>query len=296
MLRNILFCAALIIALHSPALAQQPAVQGPAPGGQEYTFANPMPQSMLGMMYSDRPMRASSPYTVGPGHFQVETIVFSYLWDDNSIERERISIGNTLFRAGIMRDLEASVTIEPLNWEWLDNGIREDEFGLGDTEVRAKFHVLGPNYPQRKLSVGDAAMAISPYFTLPTGTDDFGLDRMSFGVDLPIYVNLEGEFVLGLTPGAAYIPEGDVFADEDDEYLRVSNALALFYPLSPELIGFAEFYARANTEEWSDWEGSADVGVMYYLMPDVQLNAAAYIGGTDEAPDITLLFGFAMRF
>ncbi len=295
MLRNILFCAAFIIALHSPALAQQPAAQGPAPGGQAYTFANPMPQSMLGMMYSDRPMRASSPYTVGPGRFQVETIVFSYLWDDNSIERERISIGNTLFRAGIMRDLEASVTINPLNWEWLDNGIREDEFGLGDTEVRAKYHVLGPNYPQSKLAVGDAAMAISPYFTLPTGTDDFGLDRMSFGVDLPIYVNLEGEFFLGMTPGAAYIPEGNVFGDEDDEYLSVSNALALFYPFSPEMIGFVEFYARANTEEWSDWEGSGDVGVMYYLMPDVQLNAAAYIGGTDEAPDITFLFGFALR-
>jgi len=241
-------------------------------------------------------MRAFSPYTVAPGHFQLETIVFSYLWDDNRIDRERVSIGNTLFRFGLQNDLEASVTIEPLNWEWRDNGIDEDDFGLGDTEVRLKYFVLGTNNPQKRLSVGEAAMAISPFFTLPTGTDDFGLDRMSFGVDLPIYVNLEGMFVLGLTPALAYIPEGDVFGDEDDEYLRVSNALALFYPFQPDMTAFVEFFARANTEEWSDWEGSMDVGVMYQLMPDVHLHAAAYIGATDEAPDLTLLFGFAWRF
>ncbi|MFY9398720.1 MAG: transporter, partial [Desulfomonilia bacterium] len=258
------FIAALAITLciAVPARAQ-------APLGGEYTVGNPMPSSMMGIMYTDRPMRTLSPYTVAPGHLQLETYALSYLWNENSLERERLGIGNTLFRAGLARDLEASITIEPLIWEWLDNGTDRDEFGLGDTEVRLKYHLYGPNYPRSRLPVGESAVAISPFFTLPTGTDDFGLDHMSFGVDLPIYINLEGMFFFGLTPSVAYIPEGDVFADEDDEYLRLSNALALFLPFHPSMTAFAEFFARVNTEEWSDWEGSMDIGLMYGLTPDI---------------------------
>lgn len=291
MRRKIVFTAALVTVLCIAASAQ-----AQAPSGGEYTLGNPMPSSMIGMMYTDRPMRTLSPYTVAPGHFQVETYVLSYLWDENGVERKRLGIGNTLFRAGLARDLEVGITIEPLIWEWLDNGTDRDEFGLGDTEVRLKYHVFGPNYPRSRLPVGESAVAISPFFTLPTGTDDFGLDRMSFGVDLPIYINLEGIFIFGLTPSLAYIPEGDVFGDEDDDYLRVSNALALFFPFHPDMTAFTEFFARANTEEWSDWEGSMDVGLLYGLTPDIHLHTAASFGVTDEAPDLTLLLGFALRF
>ncbi|HPX49765.1 MAG TPA: transporter [Deltaproteobacteria bacterium] len=291
MLRNIIYGAAFIIVLFiaTPVQAQQPA-------GQDYTFGNPMPLSQLGLMYTDRPMRAKSPFTVGPGRFQVETSVFSYLWDDNHFKRERISIGDTTLRVGFAKNLEAGVTIEPLIWQWLKNGVREDDFGLGDTEFRLKYHVYGPNYPQTMLPQGESALAVAPFFTLPTGTDDFGLDRMSFGVEVPIYFNVGGPFTVGLTPGIAYIPEGDVFGDEDDEYIRVSNALALFYPFQSDLAGFVEFFARARTEEWSDWEGSMDGGILYQLTHEVQLNASLSFGLTDEAPDFTTQFGFAWRF
>ena len=112
MLRNIIYGAAFIIVLFiaTPVQAQQPA-------GQDYTFGNPMPLSQLGLMYTDRPMRAKSPFTVGPGRFQVETSVFSYLWDDNHFKRERISIGDTTLRVGFAKNLEAGVTIEPLIWQ-----------------------------------------------------------------------------------------------------------------------------------------------------------------------------------
>lgn len=291
MLRKTIYSAAFIIALcaAAPAEAQQSA-------GQDYTFGNPMPSSMLGLMYPDRPMRAKSPFTVGPGHFQIETSLFSYLWDDNDFERKRISIGETTLRVGLARDLEAGVTIEPLIWQWLENGVREDDFGLGDTEVRLKYHVFGPNYPQGMLPEGESAMAVAPFFTLPTGTEDFGLDRMSFGVETPIYTNVGGPITVGLTPAIAYIPEGDVFGDEDDEYIRLSSALALFYPFQPDLAGFVEFFARVNTEEWSDWEGNMDAGLLYQLTQDLQLNTAVSFGVTEEAPDFTALFGFAWRF
>lgn len=233
-------------------------------------------------MVTDRPGVTNGPFTVAPGHVQVETGVLDFTYD-HATRLSRVDVlAGTELRLGLVDNLEFDVTLNPFSWQRQDGHVTT---GLGDTTLQGKWTVWSD-------ATGAATFGVIPFITLNTAQHDLGAGGTEGGMFFPIALSLPADFGLGMMPGVLAAPNGP----SGGTHAQVVGAINLSHPIVGTLSAFGEFAASIDVKHPSEWVGTFDFGLVYLITPNLQVDAGMNVGTTKAAPDLSPFVGLSVRF
>ena len=245
------------------------------------------PDEEVPELVTDRPDQTESASVVPARFVQLETGV-SYSRDEEGGDTLRTLAGpGTLVRIGVGARTELRVGWDGWVEEEVDSlqpqGLDRSVSGIGDGELGAKVKL-------REESGALPEMAILGGITLPVGDEDLTSDEYDPSVRLAFAHTLTERLGLSYNLGAERFTEGDTFT-------RYLYTVALGAGFTERLGGFLELFGE---EPESGAPGgsqvSLDGGVTYLVRPNLQLDAYAGAGITDDAPDWIAGLGLSIRW
>lgn len=264
-----------------------------APDKWQFTLFNPTPPELMREFQSDRPDQTEGPYTVDAGHWQFEMDLASHALDrrsDDPAQRQFQSLVllDPTIKLGLLNNLDAAVIATPIVWqrEQRTNAPTREDWGTGDTLLRMKLNLWGND-------AGDTAFALLPYVKLPTNLHRFGNHFVEGGLILPFTWKLPQDFELDA------MTEFDVFHNGagGGYHLEWVNSVALHKDLiKDKLNGYVEFFSSVSREPHAGPVETADVGLLYLVAPNVQLDCGINFGLTRRAIDYNPFIGLSFRF
>jgi len=233
------------------------------------------------LISTDRPDFVESSLTVGAGRAQIETSL-GYERNEGFHHSPHEWATPTLLRVGVGESWEARLETEG----WVSvRGEGNRESGMSEVALGAKYH-LAPAGPW------GASSAVLMHVDLPTGDPAFqgrGA-RPSLRWTAEWEVGERGS--LGVMPGVIWNTD-----DEGDRYLGELFGITYAYAWTGRFRSFAEFAADGlGGDDGSQKQLTLDTGVAWVVTPDVQVDAATYIGLNDNAPDVALTLGLSCRW
>lgn len=241
---------------------------------------------------TDRPDVTESPYTINPGHIQVETTLIGYSRsrrDAAGVVTDSFEFGTTNVRIGTTDNLELNLVWQPYGIVDPRRGGGPTERGIGSVTLRAKYNLWGNDGLD---TPGDTALALLPYVTIPTDdTNGISDSEVGFGLIIPLAVELGGGFGLGLN-AAADFTRPDRTTSYDAAFL---TSASLAYAISDKLGTYGEVvwqFSRA---------GDGDIvtlnsGLTYVIGDNWQVDAGINVGVTQAADPIAPFIGISARF
>ena len=240
---------------------------------------------------TDRPDVSESPYTINPGHIQVETTLIGYSRsraDAAGVVTDSFEFGTTNIRIGTTDNLEFNVIWQPYGIADPRRG-GPTERGIGSVTLRAKYNLWGND---GLAAPGDTALALLPYVTIPTD-DANGISdsEVGFGLVIPLAVELGGGFGLGLN-AAADFTRPDRTTPYDAAFLASAS---LGYEIDDRLGTYGEVvwqFSRAGDGDIV----TLNTGLTYGLSDNWQIDAGINVGVTRAADPIAPFIGISARF
>ncbi len=238
----------------------------------------------------DRPGRLTPACIVDAGHLQVETAAVDFTrFTTTSDVTDTVAVANTTLRYGVTPHLEVLASWTPYihqRTRTFTAGVERTD-GVGDVTLGLKQSLLNPD--GKKFS-----LALQPFVVVPTAKAALGAGSPVEGLIVPITYALPANFALGLSP----------------EIDRVANAGARGHHASYTMIGgvsrqFGSVNAGVELAGTHDddptgrtTKATADVFTAYIpkSMPNVQFDAATYVGLNHDTPDVEVLIGVSRRF
>ena len=206
-------------------------------------------------MSTDRPDQTESPFTVPAGRLQIESGLFSYTRSIGEADvNESIEWGSFLLRFGLTHNTDLEAGVRP----WTINNPGSD--GISDLIVRLKWNLLGNDG-------GKTAIALLPYVTMPTGSDQIGGAAWGGGLIIPVSFQLSDDWSLGTMAFLALEPDS-----QGDQQLAPGLSASLGHALNDKLGCYIEGFAQTIHEADWKWEASLDIGFTYALNERVQLD------------------------
>ncbi len=243
-------------------------------------------ESPLRPLSPDRPDITESPHTVDEGHFQLEMDLFSSRRDQGE---SALSFATTNVKLGVAHFLDLQLVLRPLvsTVPAVSGGART--FGYGDPTARVKIALYGNDG-------GPFAIGLLPALRIPIGqsTGDVGpsgmVDRAwKAGLAVPMFLELPWELGLGAMIGTDVAFDLSPAEREFELFFTIELERALVGPLS----GFVELAVRGILTD--EVPAAVDVGLLYEVNEDFVLDAGAYVGVTDPAPDVVSFVGMTFR-
>jgi hypothetical protein len=231
-------------------------------------------------MVTDRPGVTNGPYTVDPGHLQVETGVLNFTYD-HATRLSRVDVlGGTELRLGLVDKFEFDVTLNPFSWQRQDGQVTT---GFGDTTLQGKWTIWS--------DASGAAVGVIPFVTFNTAQHSLGSGGTEGGMFFPVALSLPADIGLGMMPGIFAAPNGSHGVDP-----QVLGSINLSHPVIGALSAFGEFAGTIDVKHPSDWVGTIDFGLVYLITPNLQLDLGMNVGITKAAPDLNPFLGLSARF
>ncbi len=264
---------------------------GPMPTSD---FFHPAPVDKLRDFNPDRPSRFTGPFTVDPGHVQLEMDFANYTFDRHNPERVRVDVDQWNaapfdLRLGLTSRTEIDFLYDGyLNLRTRDHDARTHsvQSGFGDLTLLFKYNLFGNDG-------GTFAFGILPYLKIPTNTANLKNKRVEGGVELPLSINLPANFNLSLQT------EFDAIRNDADTRFEpaFTNIAYLGYTfLDKKLTFYGEWYSRVNVGPDSELDGEVDAGLIYYIGKSAEVDVGCDFGVTRAAPDYEPFAGFSVRF
>ena len=259
-----------------------------APNG--YTVLNPTPDAALRPLSTDRPPRSNSPNTVDAGHFQVESDLANFTYNDTAGTKTRtFEAVDPAYKLGVTNWADLEIEFNGLQSISTGNNLvpTVHDQGFGDVFFRAKVNFIGNDS-------GNLAIAAIPYIKVPSNRLVISNGAAEGGVIVPISYKLPSDFVLLLDP------EFDVLKNalNNGHHANFTNLINLSHPVPgiKDLTASAELYASVPAEEASPDIITADFALAYLVTPRVQLDLGTIIGINRAAPGIQLFTGISVKF
>lgn len=258
-----------------------------------YTLFHPTPRELMRELSTDRPDKTESAYTVDAGHFQIESDLLSYSTDHDTANGadsrvEAWSIGVLNVKTGLLNWMDLQLVLEPYHRVTTEDraaGTKVRQSGLGDLTTRLKMNIWGNDG-------GRTALAVMPFFKLPTNQDDLGNNDVEGGIIIPLAVALPGGWGMGVMTEFDFVRNS-----ADDGYSTdFVNTITFAHDLVGKLGGYVEFFSLVSPDANRDWIGTFDVGLTYSFSDDIQLDAGINIGVTKAADDFNPFLGLTWRF
>jgi len=275
--------------------ATQPeGAQEHAPDKSQFNLFNPTPRPFMRDLEPDRPDQTEGPYTIDAGHYQIESDFISYTYDrvmpgrQNVRAQSLVALDPTL-RVGLLNNVEGDLSITPFLWEKTDDIDRhrtDTRSGFGDTILRAKINLWGNDE-------GKTAFGLIPFVKLPTSSDHLTNPFVEGGLILPFNIVLPEETEIGMMT--------EVDARHDDagsgDHAEWINSIVLQKGIIKETLGaYIEFFSLVSNQRHAGPVETVDVGLLYAVSADIQLDTGCNFGVTRPATDFNPFIGFTVRF
>ena len=242
----------------------------------------------------DRPGRLTPACIVDAGHVAVETATVDFTHDKTPTDVTDIFVlANTTVRLGVTQHLELLAAWTPyIHARTRTFGVPGGTAighteGVGDVTLAVKQSLLNPD--GKKLSI-----ALQSFVIVPTAKVALGVGSVVEGIIVPISLALPADFALGLSP----------------EVDRVANSGGRGHHVSYTMIGgiSRQFGSVSTGVELAgvhnddpagrSTKATADLFAAYIpkAHPNIQLDAATYVGLNHDTPDIEVLIGISKRF
>lgn len=233
---------------------------------------------------TDRPDATESPFTVEPGHVQLE---MDFANHTRARQAGTPTVGREIapfaVRCGLTPNLEAGVQVVPFRSEReaLPGGGHETRSGRGDTTLRAKLNLQGND--------GAAtAWGVIVDLKLPTGSRALTNGKSEGAVMFPFAFGLPAGWSGGAMTSAALL-----YSDRGRYRPVWTNTFTAGHAIAGRVRGFLEL-----TSETGDGGHVAmfDCGLTRSLGTDAQIDGGLKIGLSRAAPDLTVFAGISRRF
>jgi hypothetical protein len=261
------------------------------PDKSSYTLFNPVPDDQMRDFSTDRPPKANVPYTVDAGHFQYETDLINYAFNQVSgtVHTDTWLVPNPTFKVGLLNnvDLEINAPIG-IGVHSFDaaTDVSSTMGGVGDVFVRTKINLWGNDG-------GTTAFALIPYVKAPTAPVGIGNGAVEGGVIAPLSISLPQGF------GLLINSETDILKNSADDG-RHANFINLV-TVSHELVKDVTLYVEA----WSDYNDdptqrttqySFDLAAAWLVRRNLQLDFGVDFGLNSVTPKVQVFAGISQRF
>lgn len=227
--------------------------------------------------FAAMPLTTNDAYTVEKGKFQLE-IGFDYARQDNHDKEFGPSLTLTY---GLLERIDVAVGTSYL---FIDPTKDKNENGVGDTEVKVKYHLIDqkewiPHF------------AVSGTLKIPTASDSKGLGsgKTDFGINTIFTWNLSKQWQLYSNLGYTFIGEHHV----ENEF---NYSVAAQFALTDKWALVGEVFGVNNFNGHKDDPISSLVGAQYALSDNFVLDAGVEIGMNTAAPDYRLTVGLTIFF
>lgn len=259
-----------------------------APDKAQFNLLHPTLVEFMRELSPDRPDKTECPYTVDAGHVQLEMDFANFTSDRTSGTTTRAwNITPINFKVGLFNNVDLQLIFDSYLQVHTENSVGKTatQSGVGDFTIRTKINLWGNEGR-------GTAFALLPFLKFPTSTGGLGNNSIEGGLILPLAIPLPQSFDLGLETGASFMRNGS-----DREYhAEFINSITLGHPIVGNLSAYVEFFSNVSTERKSDWQGTADVGFMYAIGKNMELDCGCNFGITSAADDWNPFAGVTMRF
>jgi hypothetical protein len=241
-------------------------------------------------LITDRPDQTESAATVPPGHVQVELGLTHSEDREGGAELELDKVGATLVRIGLAPRLELR-----LGWEgYLDATVTTaagsfDFDGSGDGEV-------GVKYVLKEAGAAGLQIALLAGTSVPIGDEAVSSDAYDPSFRVLFDQELTDRVALGYNLGVEWSRQGE--GEGEETVTAAVYSLALGFGLTERWGAFVEVFGEVPLADGDlDLDGSVSLngGFTYLMRKNLQLDVAAGIGLTDEAPDWFVGVGVSFR-
>jgi hypothetical protein len=254
----------------------------------EYHLFNPTPNDQLRELSTDRPDKTESPYTVDPGHVQIEMDLVTYGYDkDGGTRSESWGFAIPNMKLGLLPQVDLQVIPEPyLVQRTKTASERTDErSGFGDITTRLKINMWGNDG-------GTTALAFMPYVKFPTNRDDLGNNAVEGGLIFPFAINTGADWGIGLMSQIDFLEKDKA----EGYYAAFVQTATIGWDVTERWGAYAEIYAEETNRSQDEFVAMFDVGVTFALSDDSQLDAGMNVGLTDAAEDLNPFLGYTVRW
>ncbi|GAA4296229.1 transporter [Nibribacter koreensis] len=231
----------------------------------------------LSAIETDRPDQTEAASVLPKGFIQLEAGFFRQVDKQEGLTFVSQLAPTALVRYGLLETLELRLLVE--RWQ-----LKEQESGLG------RVSGLGPIAIGTKIKITEEkgllpAMAFIGHLTLQTGKSEFRPSYVVPDFRFSLAHTLSDRFSLGYNVGYEWAP--------DEALGQTIYTIALGASLTERLGSFVEFYGQKPQS--LNWQHHLDGGLTYKLLPNLQLDASAGIGLSQDTPDYFVSGGVSVR-
>lgn len=260
------------------ALAAWVVALGPLGGGRSYGT------EALREMTTDRPDATESPFTVNPGHVQLETDFANFGRErENGAEVEEWEAAPFNLRFGVTENFELGFFATPFRsvTEKPAAGPRVRSEGLGDPVLRAKWNFFGNDE-------GSVALGLITDVKVPIGERAVSNREWEGAVMLPVAFEIGGGW-----EGAAMTGVEIVYSDAGEHRAVWSNTITAGRALAEKLGMFVEL--TSSTGDGAH-VATGNVGFTFRVHENLQYDAGVNLGLSGAATDALVFAGMARRW
>lgn len=235
-------------------------------------------------MTTDRPDATESPFTVNPGHVQLEMDIVNFGRErESGDEVEEWEAAPFNLRFGITENFELGIFLVPFRsvTEELATGQRVRSEGWGDPVLRAKWNFFGNDE-------GDVALGLIADVKLPVGDREVSNREWEGAVMLPVAFEIGGGW-----EGAAMTGVEIVYSDAAEHRAVWSNTITAGRAIAERLGMFVEL--TSSTGDGAH-VATGNVGFTFRVRENLQYDAGVNLGLTDAATDTLVFVGLARRW
>jgi len=228
--------------------------------------------------FASRPLSTDDAWTVEKGQFQLET-GFDLSRQDN---HDRGVSPSLMLSYGLLENMDIGIGSSYL---FVRPKEGENENGLGDTEIKLKYRLLGEK-------IRMPAFALAGKVKIPTASESRGpgSGKADFGIDAIFTKELSKRFVLHLNIGYAFV--GEHGADNELNYSGAAQfILSDKWALVGEIVAVNNFNSRRKNNLLSGL-----LGTNYLITENIIWDAGIEIGMNKAAPDYRLTTGLTCLF
>ncbi len=275
----------LLILLQFTLLA--PALLAELSDKAQYTLFNPVPESLLREMSTDRPDTTESPYSLDAGHFQFEFSLINFSHNkDNGVKTDTTDWMPMNIKAGLTDNIDLQFVFTPYVYEQETIAGEESTLeGFGDdTQFRLKINMWGND-------TEGTAFALMPYIKIPTGHGDLSNDHVEGGLIIPYALDLDETYSLGIM-----LTLDSTYNSDSEEYQFSSlHSATVSQPLGADFSAYLEYFGITPENLHGSYQANLSAGVTYELCSNWILDAGMVYGLSEQSDDYSMFTGMSYR-
>lgn len=268
MLRSSLIAVVIVASLPIPGSAMadegDPRCQG------DHSLWNPLPDSCLGLIDTDRPHQTDTPHVLPAGHVQFESALgelqLGGTLDDRSDRSAHVVLFDDNYKVGLVSDVDLQLLFTHAAYDPAEGRLLPP----GPLELRAKFNIV-------KEQGWVPAITLVPWVFLPVAPSQAlrAGPYLFWGWELGEHFELEmnAGLLFGASPKPLVAPV-------------LASALT-FKPVEPFGV-FVDVYTTGP-------DAALGTGMLWAFTRDMQVDLGTYVGIHGDEPVATPFLGFSMR-